>query len=139
MNPSKVIISQVTGIMCSWLKLFYQYVVQFTFATQIVLLGNSLNLLDVSARVTIRKVILRKRSKRQVQEERKIVSKMSFSSAKSMSVTHLHLAAKLVALEGCKVNKYQVEFPLSKFLRIKDQNYQLVSFSQFICFIHQYG
>ena len=93
--------------MCSWLKLFHQYVVQFTFARQIVLLGNSLNLLDVSARVTIRKVILRKRSKRQVQEERKkIVSKMSFSSAKSMSVTHLHLAAKLVALEGCKVYKY---------------------------------
>ena len=35
--------------------------------------------------------------------KKKIVSKMSFSSAKSMSVTHLHLAAKLVALEGCKV------------------------------------
>ena len=34
------------------------------FATQIVLLGNFLNLLDVSARVTIIKVILRKRSKR---------------------------------------------------------------------------
>ena len=33
---------------------------------------------------------------------KKIVSKMSFSSAKSMSVTHLHLAAKLVALEGIK-------------------------------------
>ena len=38
--------------------------------------------------------------------KKKIVSKMSFSSAKSMSVTHLHLAAKLVALEGCKVYKY---------------------------------